>query len=932
MADAKPTVTIIGCGYVGLTLAAVLANAGINVYALEMNPKRLAAIKEGRSFFYELGADPLIAAGVKSGKLIPTDSYERSIPQSSIVFSCVGTPDNPDGSSNLSYVFDAATAALKLMKPGAIFVQKSTVPVGTGAKIEQLIAGSRKKIPYVSCPEFSREATAIVDTLWFDRAITGSADREAAQKVLDLHKHIEHERESIARTAGLKAPDPLPKSQYMIVSRNSAELIKVSANAFLALKISFANSIAKLADTAHADITEVMDGVGSDRRIGRAFLNAGRGYGGGCFDADETVFSLNSPDIAAECLNLAFTKAGGPKGTGYAVVKPADQRVLAFDMVRGQPTLAIVTAMTRRPYTGTMVTVRTSMGRMMRVTADHPIVVHNEHGFSIVPAASITAGDRLALLCSLPAIVQATQLNLIELLRGTDLERDVYVKPVDTSFVEQYAQFAQVIPNGMLKYPREIKEHNRMSLRLFRYLQEVGALHVPAEKLQLYTARTLINAVIPVDKDLLRLCGYYASEGCIATDVGRAGAIRHRISFSFHEQERDYIADVQRILGGWGLAFTERHRTTTHCSETVVSSRILAWLLRDLLRCGTNSGNKALPKLAYNVAPDLRMEVIRGAFSGGGAATTVWQGKNPILEYATVSKRLADGMMLLLQTIGIITSLRMRRMNKATRDAFILRVGGYDQLEMLKNACGDKRFAQISQIPTGYARHIKPHGYERHESFATVAVRSVEYEQVDTSVYSMETTTGTLITASGLVSHNCFPKDVSGLIRSAEDCGVEMEIMHAATEVNESMPHYVIAKAKLALGGTKENGVLCGKRVAVLGLSFKAGTSDVRRSAAVVIANTFAGQGAQVRVYDPEAMDEARPHLDTEIKLAENIESAITRTDCIVVATDWPEFISMDIGHVAKLSGAKVFVDCMNRFDASRFAGTGMQHIGIGRD
>ena len=190
MPGKKPTVTIIGCGYVGLTLAAVLANAGITVYALEIDPKRLAAIKKGHSFFYELGADPLIAAGVKSRKLIATDRYEDSIPHSSIVFSCVGTPDNPDGSSNLSYVFDAATHALKLMRAGTIFVQKSTVPVGTGAKIEQLIAESHADIPYVSCPEFSREATAIVDTLWFDRIVTGSGDHDAAQKVLDLHKHI----------------------------------------------------------------------------------------------------------------------------------------------------------------------------------------------------------------------------------------------------------------------------------------------------------------------------------------------------------------------------------------------------------------------------------------------------------------------------------------------------------------------------------------------------------------------------------------------------------------------------------------------------------------------------------------------------------------------------------------------------------------------
>ncbi len=284
--DTKPIITIIGCGYVGLTLAAVLASAGYTVYALEVNPKRLDAIKQGRSFFYEAGADQLIAAGLKSGKLIPTDSYSEAIPASNIIFSCVGTPDNPDGSSNLSYVFDAANSALSLMKNGTIFVQKSTVPVGIGAKLEATFAKSGKSIAYVSCPEFSREGTAISDTLWSDRVVTGSADTVSAQKVLDLHRAIERAQGLIAKAAGLTPPAIPPAPQYLVVGLGSAELIKVTANAFLALKISFANAIAKLADQAGADITAVMDGVGSDKRIGRAFLNAGRGYGGGCFPKD----------------------------------------------------------------------------------------------------------------------------------------------------------------------------------------------------------------------------------------------------------------------------------------------------------------------------------------------------------------------------------------------------------------------------------------------------------------------------------------------------------------------------------------------------------------------------------------------------------------------------------------------------------------------
>jgi UDPglucose 6-dehydrogenase len=278
------TITIIGTGYVGLTTATLLAHAGHTVYALDINPDRLKAIKEGRSFFFEQGLDPLIAKVVADGNLIPTDSYEESIPKSHFVFSCVGTPDNPDGSSNLTYVLDAAKRALDLMQPNTIYIQKSTVPVGTGAEIEETFNKSGKRIDYLSSPEFLREGTALSDSLFFDRNVVGGKNKGAANKVIALYETIVENRDNIASLAGI--PFIENKGLFITTDLNSAELIKVTSNAFLALKISFANSIAKLADQTGADINTVMDAVGADKRIGRAFLNAGRGYGGGCFPKD----------------------------------------------------------------------------------------------------------------------------------------------------------------------------------------------------------------------------------------------------------------------------------------------------------------------------------------------------------------------------------------------------------------------------------------------------------------------------------------------------------------------------------------------------------------------------------------------------------------------------------------------------------------------
>lgn len=287
--DKLTSIAVVGAGYVGLTTAALLSNIGYKVYVVEPLAPRVKVIQSGKSHFFEPNLDDLVKKGVDSGMLIATSNYATAIPHTSVVFCCMGTPDKADGSSNLEYVFDAIENSAIHAKNGTIFVQKSTVPVGTGNKLIKQIAKSAPnlKFDYVSNPEFLREGTAITDSLYPDRTVIGGASREALQQIARIYSDLEKAAPEI---------DPMfqheyqrherPSGDIVITSLESAELIKVTANAFLALKISFSNTIAKLCDAVGADVNGVMDGVGKDRRIGRAFLNAGRGYGGGCFPKD----------------------------------------------------------------------------------------------------------------------------------------------------------------------------------------------------------------------------------------------------------------------------------------------------------------------------------------------------------------------------------------------------------------------------------------------------------------------------------------------------------------------------------------------------------------------------------------------------------------------------------------------------------------------
>ena len=285
-------ITIIGSGYVGTTLSAILSNVGYKTFCLDVNLEKINILKGGKSHFFEVGLDDLIKNGLKAGNLIPTTSYIDSIPYSDIVFSCVGTPDGLNGELDLSYINSAFKDTVKNQNKNIIFVQRSTVPVGTGKKLLNLI-NNKNSLKYVSNPEFLAEGRAVLDSINPSRIVLGSDDKASMDQIADIFINIYKYSKNLKIDKLVKFADTysnfsneIKEPKIIKTSLESAELIKVTSNAFLATKISFANSIAMLADATGADINEVMDGVGLDNRIGRSFLYAGLGFGGGCFPKD----------------------------------------------------------------------------------------------------------------------------------------------------------------------------------------------------------------------------------------------------------------------------------------------------------------------------------------------------------------------------------------------------------------------------------------------------------------------------------------------------------------------------------------------------------------------------------------------------------------------------------------------------------------------
>ena len=262
-------IAVVGTGYVGLVTGTCFADLGNKVICIDIDERKIQVLLEGGVPIYEPGLEEVVRRNVAAGRLTFATSYAEGLADAEFAFIAVGTPSGVDGEADLQYVRMAAETIAETMDHPLVIINKSTVPVGTGDWVADII---RKHQPepidfaVVSCPEFLREGSALADFMHPDRVVLGSLDRDAAEKVAQLH-------------LSLRAP-------IVLTDLRTAEMIKYASNAFLATRISFINEISAICEKLGADVKEVAAGMGYDKRIGRSFLDAGIGFGGSCFPKD----------------------------------------------------------------------------------------------------------------------------------------------------------------------------------------------------------------------------------------------------------------------------------------------------------------------------------------------------------------------------------------------------------------------------------------------------------------------------------------------------------------------------------------------------------------------------------------------------------------------------------------------------------------------
>lgn len=265
-------ICVIGTGYVGLVTGSVFADLGNEVICVDNNPAKVEMLARGEMPIYEPGLEELVKRNVEDRRLFFTGDLPHAVKRSDVIFICVGTPPTETGDPDMRYVQAVAKSIAENLNAYKVVVNKSTVPVGTGNMVREIIEAHRPEpidFDVVSNPEFLREGSAIKDTLEPDRIVIGAPSKIVAMKLLELYAPLER--------------------PMIITDVASAEMIKYASNAFLATKISFANSIANICDEVGADVVQVTKAMGLDNRIGSAFLHAGLGYGGSCFPKDSSA-------------------------------------------------------------------------------------------------------------------------------------------------------------------------------------------------------------------------------------------------------------------------------------------------------------------------------------------------------------------------------------------------------------------------------------------------------------------------------------------------------------------------------------------------------------------------------------------------------------------------------------------------------------------
>jgi UDPglucose 6-dehydrogenase len=873
-------VGIFGAGWVGLVTGSCFAELGHEVVIRDIVPEKIAALRSGEVPFHEAEVPELLE---RNRDRLTFTLDVNDVADCEFVFVCVDTPPTYSGDADLSRVWTVVDE-LPELEGRPILVMKSTVPVGTGEKVRHgLDARGLSHVGYVSNPEFLSEGIAVRDFMHPDRIVVGAFEAADADAVATLYERLD---------------GPVVRCDV-----NSAEMIKLAANAFLMTRISFINEIANVCEATGADVVKVAEGVGLDHRLGPHFLRAGIGYGGSCLDGRETVVVRLAGRTSLTTLERLYGDLDG---------RPAlPLEVLSWDADTGATEFLPVAAVTRREFDGEIVDLRTKMGRRLSCTPDHPFVTQ----LGVKTADELTTEDWLPVVQTTARAEEPhVTLSVLDGLAAAGAGRDDVILPAPTAVAtvgaaEMRRRLPETSPG------RRFDIRNGGTLRL----PEARRLRLPLGAASVGTARngTYVPVTLAADERFWRVVGLYLAAGHCTVDNRR-----HRLQWSFHPTgEPDLVEEVRSFWADLGVKAHVRRRPTA--TSVTVSSRLLAGWWLGVLGLGTNSYDHRLPDLVWDAPQRHKRALLSGLWRGDGSWSFVGGGPSVVLEYGTVSRELVDGVLRLLGELGVMARLKVGRTAKSTVDTYWLVVSRADDVERLLEFVRAEHRDVISGSLARQSKRTAPTGYRRSNGSAWVRIAELARRPFRGFVYSLEVPgQHTFVTTYGLVTHNCFPKDSLALKQLASNSGYHFQLLSAVIEVNELQKRRVIGKLKKHLSSLR------GKKVALLGLAFKPNTDDMREAPSIVLASRLLAEGAEVRAWDPVADGSVLPR---GVQVVDSVLEAVRGADAAVIVTEWAELRDLARDEVREAMARPLIVDGRNLLDPDEARAAGFAYEGVGR-
>jgi UDPglucose 6-dehydrogenase len=919
MSPAREPIGVIGAGYVGLVSAAGFAEMGSEVWCVDIDAGKIERLRRGEVPIYEPSLGEMLARNAE--RLHFSTDLSGALEHARLLFVAVGTPPTRSGDADLSAVH-AVVHAIPDSEDHAL-VMKSTVPCGTGAALKRAFGEQGKsRLGYVSCPEFLKEGSAVADFMNPDRVVVGDEGGWAGEAVVELYSPLNA---------------PLVRTDVA-----SAEMVKLASNAFLATKISFINEIANVCEETGADVVEVARGMGLDDRIGPRFLQAGIGYGGSCFAREETTlvrwhgrttlltFEQLWGRVSPTSVRVDSDEALSAFGVGLRteVLEAEGLEVLSWVRDEQEPRFLPVMALTRRPYEGELIEVRTNMGRRVRTTPDHPWLVGNgRDGESDVKLAfELTTEDWLPLAgpraerpqdpdVSYPmdGAIEAAGLSVGDVV--VRAPREQVAELVSRPIAQRRAIFTH--PRGVTARTGELKRSGALRL------DEALRADLRWREGTLGTARNAadVPGAIALDREFWRVVGLYVAEGHAAFEENGTA----RINWSFHPSREQHL--VEEVLDFWsGLGIRARARRSATAMGVTVQSRQLGGLWQGVLGLARTSHGQRLPDMIWDSPESHKWALLSGLWERDGSWSLVNGGPSVALGFGTVSDELADGVLRLLGDLGVVASRQIPRAQRSSKDTHWIRISGADQIERAIALVPERDRSGVLSSIARQRKRVAPTGYRRMDDGPSWArISELRVEPYDGNVYSLKVPLShTVVTSGGVTSSNCFPKDVDALKQLAGNSGYHFQLLTAVIEVNELQKRRVVGKLQRHLGG------LAGKRVALLGLAFKPNTDDMREASSLVLSARLSADGAAVSAYDPIAEDQARK-LVNGIAFADSALEAVREADAVVLVTEWPEFLKLGWGQVAEAMSGNLVIDGRNALDPETVRSAGLHYEGIGR-